>query len=221
MYFIQYLGSDPLQYLIALFLLAFGFVLHNVCQALLANAFGDPTAKQRGFTTTGNPMLHLDSFSWIWMAIFGFAIPSSIPVRLYSRQQSKEALVWLIGPISMMLFAFIILLVTSILLVITQGNDSFASLLGGLYLGFQVLTYAAVMYLFPIPPLDGARALFAVGSPSVREQLSKLERWMAGLPFSFMLIFFVLSVTGILRLVLTPIYTLMYGILQVFGLPIP
>jgi hypothetical protein len=221
MFFIQYLGSDPLAYMIGLFILAFGLVLHNVFQALLANAFGDSSAKQRGFASTSNPTLHLDGFSWIWLAIFGFAVPTTIPVRLYNRQYSKEATVWLAGPLSMLLWAFLMLLLASLLTLFLGNDDSLRSVSLGLILGaFNSISLAAI-FIFPIPPLDGAKALFAVGNSQIKNFLASLEQWMSRTPFGFMLIFLVLSLTGILSFVRGPILGLMLGILQALGLPRP
>lgn len=221
MFFIQYLGQDPLAYLIALFVLAFGVVLHNVFQALLANAFGDPTAKQRGFASTSNPTLHVDGFSWVWLAIFGFALPASIPVRLYNRQYAKEALIWLAGPISMLLWAFVLLLVAAVITQAAGQDDSFSSLVRGLLIGaFSTVSLGAV-FIFPIPPLDGARALFAVGNSQVKSFLGNLEQWMSRNPFGFMIVFLVLSLTGILGAVRSPIISAMISAIQALGLPIP
>ena len=221
MFFIQYLGQDPLAYLIALFVLAFGIVLHNVFQALLANAFGDPSAKQRGFTSTSNPTLHLDSFSWIWLAIFGFAVPTSVPVRLNNRQYAKEAAVWLAGPISMLLWAFVLMLVASAITLFSGNDDSLRSLVLGIMLGaFNSVSLAAI-FIFPIPPLDGARALFAVGNSKVKGFLSNLEQWMSRTPFGFMAIFLVLSFTGLLAAVRSPIISGMLNAIAAFGLPVP
>ncbi|MFN3265218.1 MAG: hypothetical protein ACK41E_00085 [Deinococcales bacterium] len=221
MFFVQYLGQDPLAYLIALFILAFGLVLHNVFQALLANAFGDPSAKQRGFASTNNPTLHLDSFSWIWLAIFGFALPNSVPVRLYNRQYAREASVWLMGPLSMLVWAFLMLVLASLLTAFAGSDDSLRSVIFGLVLGaFNSISLAAI-FIFPIPPLDGAKALFAVGNSTIKRTLASLEQWMSRTPFGFMLIFLVLSLTGILAFVRLPILGVMLGILQALGLPRP
>jgi len=207
--------------MIGLFILAFGLVLHNVFQALLANAFGDSSAKQRGFASTSNPTLHLDGFSWIWLAIFGFAVPNSIPVRLYNRQYSKEAGVWLAGPLSMLLWAFLMLLLATLLTLFLGNDDSLRSVSLGLILGaFNSISLAAI-FIFPIPPLDGAKALFAVGNSQIKNSLASLEQWMSRTPFGFMLIFLVLSLTGILSLVRGPILGLMLGLLQALGLPRP
>jgi Zn-dependent protease len=207
--------------MIGLFILAFGLVLHNVFQALLANAFGDSSAKQRGFASTSNPTLHLDGFSWIWLAIFGFAVPTTIPVRLYNRQYSKEATVWLAGPLSMLLWAFLMLLLASLLTLFLGNDDSLRSVSLGLILGaFNSISLAAI-FIFPIPPLDGAKALFAVGNSQIKNFLASLEQWMSRTPFGFMLIFLVLSLTGILSFVRGPILGLMLGILQALGLPRP
>jgi Zn-dependent protease len=221
MFFIQYLGQDPLAYLIALFVLAFGIVLHNVFQALLANAFGDPSAKQRGFTSTSNPTLHLDSFSWIWLAIFGFAVPTSIPVRIYNRQYAKEAAVWLAGPISMLLWAFVLMLLAGFVTQLVGNDDSFRSVIVGIILGaFNSVSLAAI-FIFPIPPLDGARALFAVGNKQIKDFMGNLEQWMSRTPFGFMLIFLVLSFTGLLSAVRSPIISGMLSAIQALGLPVP
>jgi Zn-dependent protease len=207
--------------MIGLFVLAFGLVLHNVFQALLANAFGDSSAKQRGFASTSNPTLHLDGFSWIWLAIFGFAIPTSVPVRLYNRQYSKEALVWLFGPITMLLWAFAMLLVGSLVVQFTGTDDTFRSVTFGLAIGAFNAISLAVIFLFPIPPMDGARALFAVGNSSIKNTLASLEQWMSRTPFGFMLIFLVLSITGILSFFRGPVLALMIGLLDALGLPRP
>jgi Zn-dependent protease len=221
MFFIQYLGQDPLAYLIALFVLAFGIVLHNVFQALLANAFGDPSSKQRGFTSTSNPTLHLDGISWVWLAIFGFAIPNAIPVRIYNRQYSKEAAIWLAGPVTMLLWAFTLLLIGGIVTQVSGNDENLRSVMSGLVIGAINTVSLAAIFIFPIPPLDGAKALFAVGNSQIKNFLSNLEQWMSRTPFGFMIIFLVFSITGLLAAVRSPIIGGMLSVLQSFGLPIP
>jgi Zn-dependent protease len=218
MFFIENLFQDPLAYLVTLFILAFGIVLHNVFQALLANYLGDPSAKQRGFTSTSNPSIHLSNFSWLWLAVIGFVSPNPIPVRLYNRQYVKEAMIWLFGPLIMLIWAFIILMVTAAVIQISGVNSDLGSLISGLFRGAIYSLSLGVMYLFPIPPLDGFKALFAVGSPRIKTSLSALERLMSQIPFSFMFIFIILSRTGVLEFFYNPIYALMLGGLQLFGL---
>jgi Zn-dependent protease len=184
-------------------------VLHNVAQALIASQVGDGTAKLRGFAST-EPQVHMDAFSLIWLAIFGFGIPRTIPLRMYGKK-GQEAFVWLSGPLFMLIWAFVLLLVGTALT--RFGGEAVTSLASGLYLGAGQSISLAVVFLFPIPPLDGARALAAVGTPEIRRSLANLEQWMSRTPFSFFLIFLVLSFTGILGFVTRPIVAFMSSLL--------
>jgi Zn-dependent protease len=66
-----------------------------------------------------------------------------------------------------------------------------------------------------VPPLDGARALAAVGSMEARRFLGQLESYG---PIGFLLIFLVLSFTGILDAITEPILRLLIGIVSAIGL---
>ena len=116
MFFIQLLGQNPLVYLIALAAILFALVLHNITQAFVAQSFGDSTARQRGFTST-EPQRHLNSFSLVYAALLGFGIPNQIPVmtRNIRGRGGPEALVWLAGPLGMIAFAFVLLVVSALL----------------------------------------------------------------------------------------------------------
>jgi Zn-dependent protease len=196
MFFIQLLGLDPLAYFVALVTLAFALVLHNIAQASIAAAMGDSTAKLRGFTST-EPRLHFNTFSLIWLAVFGLALPTTIPLNSYvfSKRASSEAFVWWSGPLVMVVWSF--LLFTASLLTARFGGEALLSLAKGFDYGASNVLSLGVIFLFPVPPLDGARAVFAVGSPEIRRGIASLEQWMSRTPFSFMIIFVVLSVLGV------------------------
>lgn len=195
-FFIQLLATDPLAYLVALATLAFSLVLHNIAQASLAAGFGDKTAALRGFTAS-EPRIHLDTMYLIWLAVFGFAIPTQIPVNSYvfAKQSAREALVWWSGPLAMILWAFV--LFTAGIATLRYGGNALEGLAGGLQYGASQVLGLAVVFLFPIPPLSGAKALYAIGNAQVRNSLSNLEMWMSRSPFSFMIIFVVLGALGI------------------------
>jgi hypothetical protein len=216
-FFIQLLATDPLAYLVALAAIAFSLVLHNVAQAATASAFGDGTARLRGFMGT-EPRLHLDTMYLLWLAIFGFALPNQIPLNSYafSRQGAREALVWWSGPLAMIVFAF--LLITSAVLMLRFGGGALEGLANGLNQGAGRVLSLGVIFLFPIPPLAGARAVFAVGNAQVRGWLRDLEVWMSRSPFSFMLIFIVLSLLGVTGALSGFFYRIFIAILGVFGL---
>jgi len=195
-FFIQLLATNPLAYLVALAVLAFSLVLHNIAQASLASSFGDKTAALRGFTGS-EPRVHLDTIYLIWLAVFGFAIPTQIPINSYvfAKQSAREALVWWSGPLGMILWAFV--LFAAGVATLRFGGSALEGLASGLQFGASQVLGLAVVFLFPIPPLSGAKALFAIGNAQVRSALSNLEMWMSRSPFSFMIIFVVLGALGI------------------------
>ena len=217
MFFIQLLATNPLAYLVALVTLAFALVLHNVAQASVAAALGDSTAKLRGFTST-EPRLHFNTLYLIWLAVFGFALPTTIPLNSYafSKRGSSEALVWWSGPLAMILWAFV--LFTASILTQRFGGVALEGLSGGLIYGAGSVLGLGVVFLFPIPPLPGARAVFAVGSPEIRRGITSLEQWMSRTPFSFMIIFVILSVLGVTGAISRFFLTIFTAILQAVGL---
>ncbi len=218
MFFFQLLISNPLVYLIALFAILFGLVLHNIAQALAASSFGDSTAKMRGFTST-EPQRHLNSFSLIYAVLFGFGIPTQIPVmtRNIRGRGGPEALVWLAGPLGMIGFTFVLLLVSSLTQRLAPGDLSVVA--EGLSTAAFFVLQIAVVFLFPIPPMAGASALAAVGGQGAREFLRTIEGFMQRLyPFGFMLIFIVLSFTGVLGFVTGIVQNLLLRLLNLIGL---
>jgi hypothetical protein len=217
-FFFQLLISSPLVYLIALFAILFGLVVHNIVQALVAVSFGDSTAKMRGFTST-EPQRHLNSFSLIYAVLFGFGIPTQIPVmsRNIRGRGGPEALVWLAGPLGMFGFAFVLLLVAGLVYRFAPGDLGVVAV--GLQTASDFVVRLLVIFLFPVPPLDGALALAAVGGRGVREYLSTMESFMLRLqPFGFILIFIVLSYTGVLGFVSGIVNNLMAALLGLVGL---
>lgn len=216
-FFIQLLATDPLAYLVALATLAFSLVLHNVAQASLAAGFGDKTAALRGFTST-EPRIHLDTMYLIWLAVFGFAIPTQIPVNGYAfaKQSAREALVWWSGPLGMILWAFV--LFAAGIATTRFGGEALEGLARGLQFGAGQVLGLAVVFLFPIPPLSGAKALHAIGNAQVRSSLSNLEMWMSRSPFSFMIIFVVLGALGITGAISRFFLSIFTVVLQTLGL---
>ena len=216
-FFIQLLATDPLAYLVALATLAFSLVLHNIAQASLAASFGDKTAALRGFTGS-EPRVHLDTMYLIWLAVFGFAIPTQIPVNSYvfAKQSAREAFVWWSGPLAMILWAFV--LFAAGIAALRFGGDALEGLATGLQYGASQVLGLAVVFLFPIPPLSGAKALYAVGNAQVRSSLSNLEMWMSRSPFSFMIIFIVLSILGITGAISRFFLNIFMAVLNAVGL---
>ncbi len=216
-FFIQLLATDPLAYLVALVTLAFALVLNNVVQASVASLMGDRTAKLRGFTST-EPRLHLNSIYLIWLVLFGFALPNQIPLNSYafSKTPAREALVWWSGPLTMVVWAFV--LFVAYVLTLRFGGDALLGLGQGFAVGASRVLGLATLFLFPVPPLPGARAVYAIGSPEIRRGLASLETWMNRTPFGFMIIFIVLSILGVTGAISGFFLNIFQAILQAVGL---
>jgi Zn-dependent protease len=215
--FIQELFTSPLTYLMALAAMAFGLVLHNVVQAQVASSLGDQTAKSQGFTST-EPRVHINPIYLIWLAIFGFAIPNTIPVKSYNLRgrASSEVLIWLLGPLSLVIWAFVLILVGALLNKFV--GDSAQSIASGFFSGAGNVISLAALFIFPVPPLDGSRVVRAFGNREINRVMDQIEQFTNSTPFGFMIIFLVLSYLGITRAISGAIIAVIVAILQAIGL---
>lgn len=147
--------------------------IHELCHGLTAYRLGDPTAKMAGRLTL-NPIRHIDPFGLILMvtAGVGWAKPVPVDMRYFKAPKRDMAITALAGPVSNFLLAWLFLLL---------GGGTFRWMMGGLLGGYpawagytllyltQFLENAAILSvglgvfnLFPVPPLDGSRVVFAL-----------------------------------------------------------
>jgi len=157
-----------MEFLFLIVILIFSVVLHEVSHGVVANALGDPTAKNAGRLTL-NPIPHLDPIGSILLPgflilmsqlggggiIFGWAKP--VPVNTANlRGKYGSSLVSLAGPGSNFAIALIFGLALRFL--------PLAELNPALVLIFSYIVllniFLAVFNLLPIPPLDGSHILF-------------------------------------------------------------
>lgn len=198
---------NPLLFLVVFAAAAFGLVVHNLAQAYLADRFGDPTPRRLGFLTL-EPSVHFDPLGLLFLLLLGFGWPRFVPYRLWGK---KEALVALMGPVGFMLAAFFYLLLARLL----PAGAGLGTIARGLDYAALLMVRHAAVYLFPVPPLDGARIAHALGGPEVRRFLARIESWG---PIGFLLIFLVLSYTGVLTAVEQGLYGFLNTLLAVVGL---
>ncbi len=196
--------ANPFVFLVVGLAATFGLVVHNLAQAWLADRYGDSTPRRQGFLTL-EPRVHLDPLGLLLLLLLGFGWPRFVPYRLYGR---KEAAVALMGPLGFLAAAFAYLLLARLL------PASFG--LGyALELSSMIMIGHAAIYLFPVPPLDGARAARALGGPEVRRFLAQLESYG---PVGFLLIFLLLSYTGVLAAIERGLYGFLLSLLRAIGL---
>ncbi|MDP2934091.1 MAG: site-2 protease family protein [bacterium] len=193
-----------------LVILIFSVVIHEVSHGLVAEKFGDPTAKWAGRLTL-NPLPHIDLFSSILLPaflifagspiIFGAAKP--VPVNYANLRHPKRdmALVALAGPCSNFLLA-LLCAVPIRLGILPTGS------LGEQFLVQAVLVnlVLGIFNLIPIPPLDGSKVLAAVISERFLPLLFSWER------YGFLIII-VFLYAGVLDWLLVPLLKFSFNLL--------
>lgn len=229
-------------FLIAVFefvLLLFSLSFHECAHAWMASRLGDQTARMQGRVTL-NPMVHIDpvgtllfpalvifgpfvGFSFFSGLLVGWAKPTPVITRNFTKITRDDNLTTLAGPGSnLLLVAVAFLLLTIISLVVPNGHMLvMASLSGGLVLngpsGLQAIVVLAILAieinlslfffnLLPIPPLDGSRVLRNVLPYNLVQKYDRINIWV-----SYLLMIFVGGY--ILRLLLTPSLGLVYTLL--------
>ena len=203
-----------MEFIFLIAILIFSVVIHEVSHGVVANALGDPTAKNAGRLTL-NPIPHLDPIGSILLPgflilmsqiggggiIFGWAKPVPVnPMNL--RGKYGSALVSLAGPSSNLAIAFTFGLALRFL--------PLAELNPALILVFSYIVFLnillAVFNLLPIPPLDGSHILFTFLPRSFDALRVFLSRF--GI---FVLLFIIFFFFGFVSLVVNSIFNLIVG----------
>ncbi len=171
-------------------ILIMSVVVHEVSHGYMAYWLGDPTAKYAN-RLNFNPVNHLDIFgSFIVPAflilshspfLFGWAKP--VPYNPYNLRNQKygPALVGLAGPLSNLILAIVAGIILRTLMVFGVVEGIFLQILV-IIIFINILLM--VFNLFPIPPLDGSKLLFAL-IPMSEHTKMMLEQY----GFVFLLIF--------------------------------
>jgi len=156
-------------------------VVHEVSHGLVAEAFGDPTARQAGRLTL-NPIRHVDPFGTILLPlllrlihspfVFGWAKP--VPVNYQNLRHPKRDMLWIgaAGPAANFLLAAV---VAGLLKIGGSSIPVWAFLLLR-YLAFVNLVLGT-FNLLPVPPLDGSRILVGLLPARWAAGVLLAERW--------------------------------------------
>jgi len=145
------MGFDPML-LVALLIV---ITIHEFSHALVANFFGDPTARLAGRLSL-NPLRHLDPVGVIMMLIIhiGWGRPVPVNPRYFKNPKRENALTALAGPISNLLMA--IILAVPLKYFGSKMPLEIATFLATL-LDVNILLFAFNM--LPFPPLDGSKII--------------------------------------------------------------
>lgn len=194
--------NDPPVFPVAFALAALGLVLHNLFQAYLADRYGETAPRRYGFLSL-DLRVHLEPLGLVLLLLLGFGWPRFVPTNLPGW---KGAMVALMGPLGFFFAAFLYGLLARFL------PYPFGE---GLLVAQRLMLLHAAIYLFPVPPLDGAKALYAVGGLEARRFLDQIA---ALGPLGFILIFLVLSFAGVTASVVQGLSGLLDSVYRVLGL---
>lgn len=155
--------------------------VHETCHGLVAFWLGDDTAKRQGRLSL-NPLRHVDLMGLVLMALarFGWAKPVPIDARRFRHPKLGMVLTALAGPVSNVLLAFLAMLVRAVWLAVVpfEQMGTLFHLVRSILENIAVISAGlAVFNLFPIPPLDGSKVLFAVLPNRWYIQLMRYERY--------------------------------------------
>jgi Zn-dependent protease len=163
--------ADNLLFQIATWLipLVFAIVFHEISHGWVANAFGDPTAKELG-RLSPNPVKHVDPVGTIGLPmvlaivgapIFGWAKPVPVVASRLRSPRAQMMLVALAGPGMNFLLALLASIALALLGPGLAIGQSFSSqfLLANLQNFLLINVFLGVFNLLPIPPFDGGHVV--------------------------------------------------------------
>ncbi|MHC4250389.1 MAG: site-2 protease family protein, partial [Planctomycetota bacterium] len=190
--------SDIPYYLalaVAIALVIYSIILHEIAHAYAAFRLGDPTAAMRGRLTL-NPVKHIDPFGTILFPlmtyyalriIFGGAKP--VPINPYNFRNPRKGMMIssIAGPLTNIAIALLFAGLHRLLL-LAEGYVSDLFLFIAFKVGF-LNTVLVVFNLLPIPPLDGSRVVSYFLPRNLRESYDKLERFGLFLVLAVVLLF--------------------------------
>lgn len=181
---LAWLATDPTKPMarvgVFIFVIA-GFLvslcLHEFAHAYTAWRFGDRDVEVRGYLTLNplkysHPLLSL-GLPALFIALGGIGLPGgAVYVRTSWMTKRQKTLVSLAGPATNVVFAIVVLAVTSLLA--AQEHLVFWAAMA--FLGFLQVT-AFVLNILPVPGLDGYSALEPHLPPQTQRMLEPAKGW--------------------------------------------
>lgn len=198
-------------FILALVVLIFSIILHEIAHGLIADWLGDPTARYSGRLTL-NPVSHIDPMGSIIIPgililthspfLIGWAKP--VPYNPYNLKNQRwgEALVAGAGPLTNLLLALIFSQGVHFAAALGLSQDALNFFATAVYTNLVLAMYN----LIPLPPLDGSKVLSSLLPLRARMAFGNFERAAYALgPFG-------LVAVGLIAIYL--LWPLLAGVLQ-------
>ena len=168
---------------------------HETCHGLTAYALGDPTAKHAGRLSL-NPMKHIDWMGLAMMVFFNFGWAKPVPVNMLRFKNPKRgmAITALAGPLSNIILTIVMFAIYGplyIFVALGYGGEVLPVITRMVGTTAYLSVALAVFNMLPVPPLDGAKIMYAVISDKQYMKLMYYERYG-------MILMLILVSTGVL-----------------------
>ncbi|HYJ29825.1 MAG TPA: site-2 protease family protein [Allosphingosinicella sp.] len=152
--------------------LVFAIVLHEISHGWVANAFGDPTAKEQK-RLSPNPIRHVDPVGTVILPlvlavtgapVFGWAKPVPVVAERMRKPRVHMMLVALAGPGMNLLLALLAALTLAFVLALVAAPVGFWTMfaLANLDNFIWLNVFLAVFNMLPVPPFDGGHVVEGV-----------------------------------------------------------
>lgn len=187
--YLSTLFSEPLaffdQAIFRTLAVLIGLCCHEWGHAYVAYRCGDDTAKRAGRLTL-NPLRHVDIGGLLMMALFrfGWAKPVPVDMRNFKNPKAGMALTALAGPVSNVVLAYAAVVLCNFVMFLADrlGSTWLLLALAQFFVYVEIISAGlAVFNVFPIPPLDGSKVLFALLSDRAYDRLMRYEKYGMGL----------------------------------------
>ena len=194
------MGPDNLVFQVATWLipLVVAIVLHEISHGWVANAFGDPTARDLGRLSL-NPVRHVDPIGTVALPlvlavsgapVFGWAKPVPVVAARMRRPRLHMMVVALAGPGMNLLLAMVAGIALALLLptVPSGGGGGWLFLLLNLINFIAINIFLAIFNLLPLPPFDGGHVVEGLLPRRLAHHYARLAK------FGFPLLIFLLLI---------------------------
>jgi Zn-dependent protease len=209
--------------------LVVAIVLHEISHGWVANAFGDPTARDLG-RLSPNPIRHVDPIGTVAVPlvlavsgapVFGWAKPVPVVAARMRRPRLHMMLVALAGPgMNFLLALLAVLALAAALPFAAPGAVGMGFLLANLENFLVINIFLAVFNLLPVPPFDGGHVVEGLLPRPAARRYARIGR------YSFPVLILLLVVLPMLspsldivsRLIVPPVRALLGLFLSLAGI---